>query len=405
MSASGVLPERLRQAREEAGLTQQQVADWLSIRRPSVVEMEKGLRGVKSDELVRLANLYGRSIGWLILGEAGPEESITAALFRSGEADDPILRREAAKLAKRCALLEQVTQTAGERHTARAPDYSDPLSLDDYTAAMEHGKSVAYQERRRLGIGESAPLRDPWGIVEDAGLLVFGLMLGKDHPIDGLYTRGRTGRPCVGVNTDKWVFRQVFTVVHEYGHALLDSDIPAETCKTQQAWNGAVHSRRHANRELRSNQFAAVFLVPREALLSFLEARGKVDRRGRATDLSAVEIVRAQDHFGVSGNMLLWRLQNERFIDGAQRKTLHLALLSDGVQALANSLGYDWRRFAQPFGKAREAMLRAYVRGDATIGHVAEVFDSTKEEMREMLHAWDMHQHFRDGDALAGMGT
>src|SRR5438128_12289239 len=98
------LADRLREAREGAGLTQEQVADHLSIRRPAIAEIEAGKRAVKSDELVRLAELYGRSIKWMLQGTEAAEERIAGALFRADQPTSPLLKREAAKLARRCRL-------------------------------------------------------------------------------------------------------------------------------------------------------------------------------------------------------------------------------------------------------------------------------------------------------------
>lgn len=62
---------RLKTAREQAGLTQGQVAKLLGLHRPSVSEMEAGRRGVTADELATLADTYGVSVNWLLDGEAG----------------------------------------------------------------------------------------------------------------------------------------------------------------------------------------------------------------------------------------------------------------------------------------------------------------------------------------------
>jgi Zn-dependent peptidase ImmA (M78 family) len=269
---------------------------------------------------------------------------------------------------------------------------------------MHHGKQVAYHERARLGIGDSAPLRDPWGVVEDAGIRVFPLQLGPDHAIDGIFTRSDDGHACVGVNVDRWIFRQVFTVVHEYGHALMDGDLTGEACATAQGWS--AKGTRYANRELRANQFAAVFLVPREALVWFLDSRGKLKggRQLRAHGLTAMEVIRAQDHFGASGDMLLWRLQNEDLIKASERKRLKDELTRQGTVALARSLGYDFRRFAQPFYRAHEIALQGYALGEISLGLVAEVFGMAKEEMHVRLHEWGVEQELAEEDVLAGMG-
>ncbi|HEX9901094.1 MAG TPA: XRE family transcriptional regulator [Candidatus Methylomirabilis sp.] len=405
MATALPLADRLKSARESTGLTQRQVADWLEVRRPAIAEIEGGSRAVKSDELVRMAALYGRSIGWLVAGELGPEERIGAALFRADSQDDPALHREAAKLARRCAIVFDLERRLGVQSRKRAPEYSDPAALEDWSEAMHHGKAVAYQERARLGIGESAPLRDPWGVVEDAGIRVFPLDLGDDHPIDGIFTRSHEGPVCVGVNVGKWMFRQAFTVVHEYAHALLDGDLTGEACATVRGWS--QKGSRYANRELRANQFAAVFLVPREALLWFLDSRGKLSSglRPHAAGLSAVEVVRAQDHFGASGDMLLWRLQNERLIDAAERKRLRVDLNGHGTVALARSLGYDFRNHAQPFYRAHEVAIRAYAAGHVSLGLAADIFGTSKEQMRARLREWGVTQEFAQDDVLVGGGV
>lgn len=62
---------RLKAAREQAGLTQGQVAKLLGLHRPSVSEMEAGRRSVSAEELATLADTYGVSVAWLLDGEAG----------------------------------------------------------------------------------------------------------------------------------------------------------------------------------------------------------------------------------------------------------------------------------------------------------------------------------------------
>ncbi|MDP3911463.1 MAG: XRE family transcriptional regulator [Gemmatimonadales bacterium] len=392
---------RLRDARIQAGLTQEQVADYLGIRRPAIAEIEAGKRAVKSDELLRLAELYGRSLKWLVQGAEGAEERIAGALFRAHEPTSPLLKREAAKLARRCRLVGELEEKLGlERHHQALPQYANERALHDFSLAAHHGAEVAYQERARLRVGVAAPIRDVWGLVEDAGLHVFPLHLGREGEIDGIFTRIDETRACVGVNVEKWVFRQVFTVVHEYGHALMDGDTPAEACITSRGWTSHKRSR-YNNREFRANQFAAVFLVPREALLRYLEARGKV-RRARLTELTPMDVVRAQDHFGVSAEMLLWRLQEESLIAATERKELAAKLAEIGVVALARALGYDWRDRAQPFTRVHELALQGYAKGLVTLGIVADLFDRVKEDMHDLLQAWGVRQEFAPGDALVG---
>ncbi|MDP9178153.1 MAG: ImmA/IrrE family metallo-endopeptidase [Gemmatimonadota bacterium] len=251
----------------------------------------------------------------------------------------------------------------------------------------------------------TAPLRDPWGIVEGAGLHVLLLHLGSNHHVDGIFTRLANDKACVGVNVDKWVFRQVFTVVHEYAHAILDSGLQSELCDTSQGWRPA-EQHLYANRELRANQFAAVFLVPQEALVSYVESRGMIRytrERGRhVTGLSPVELVRAQDYFGVSSEMLLWRLQNENLLNATERRTVHQELLRHGVMNIARGLGYQWRSRAQPFTRAHELALAGYTKGHVALGDLADIFGLDKAEMHERLRELEVYQEFDETDALIG---
>ncbi len=65
------IASRLKAAREQAGLTQGQVARLLGLHRPSVSEMEAGRRSVSAEELATLADTYGVSVAWLLDGDAG----------------------------------------------------------------------------------------------------------------------------------------------------------------------------------------------------------------------------------------------------------------------------------------------------------------------------------------------
>ncbi len=68
------LAERLRMAREIAGLSQGQVAKKLGLHRPSVSEIEAGRRRVSAQELAELADLYRVDASWLAGGEPGTDE-------------------------------------------------------------------------------------------------------------------------------------------------------------------------------------------------------------------------------------------------------------------------------------------------------------------------------------------
>ena len=73
-SSRQTIASRLRLARENAGLTQSQVAKKIGWHRPTVSEIEAGRRRVSADELANLAKLYGASVNWM-LGEEQESDS------------------------------------------------------------------------------------------------------------------------------------------------------------------------------------------------------------------------------------------------------------------------------------------------------------------------------------------
>lgn len=77
---SGGLPGRLRAAREQAGLTQGQVAKMLGVHRPTISEMEAGGRRVRAEELPQLAKIYRVSVSWLAGEDEGDDEEQDAKL-------------------------------------------------------------------------------------------------------------------------------------------------------------------------------------------------------------------------------------------------------------------------------------------------------------------------------------
>ena len=72
---SRIIAERMRLARESAGITQTQVANTLGLHRVSVTEIEAGRRKLFATYLLPLANMFGVSVSWIV-GETDPETSL-----------------------------------------------------------------------------------------------------------------------------------------------------------------------------------------------------------------------------------------------------------------------------------------------------------------------------------------
>jgi len=73
------LGARLREAREAAGLTQEQVAKLLGVPRPAISEMESETRRVSAGELKQLSGYYKVSMQWLTGEPVHGDEKIKMA--------------------------------------------------------------------------------------------------------------------------------------------------------------------------------------------------------------------------------------------------------------------------------------------------------------------------------------
>jgi transcriptional regulator with XRE-family HTH domain len=84
-----LIAQRIREARQLAGLSQGQVAKLMSMHRPTVSEIEAGNRRVSAEEIARFAEIFDVSTAYL-LGEAPDKLAM----------DDPKIQLAARELAK-----------------------------------------------------------------------------------------------------------------------------------------------------------------------------------------------------------------------------------------------------------------------------------------------------------------
>jgi len=66
---------RIRELRERHGFTQRQLAEQLVMLQPQYFRYEQGTRDVPSEMLIRLADIYGVSIDYLLGQTDNPERA------------------------------------------------------------------------------------------------------------------------------------------------------------------------------------------------------------------------------------------------------------------------------------------------------------------------------------------
>jgi Zn-dependent peptidase ImmA (M78 family)/transcriptional regulator with XRE-family HTH domain len=355
------LAKRLREARENAGFTQEDAAKALGLVRPAIAQIEAGKRKVSSLELMALSRLYGRPLHsffeesferdgiafiWRAIPEARKDPAIQKGMGRGIELVNAILDLEK-KLGH-----DRVSSGMLMRYIQR---------VSKKWEAIVQGQEIAQQERSRLKLG-TAPIDNPAAILDSQGILALGIDLPSG--ISGFTFRSDPAIVCAVNTADAWV-RQRYSLVHEYCHALCDiEDLPGIVTRIENAKD---------DREVRADIFAAYFLMPEEGVKGFLASRGKaapsripapqivrdkiIDykarRKERVREIDFIDVVVMARTFGVSVESAIWRLRNLNLINAEKQE----AFLSEEKEGLGKKIIHFFYGPEQPMSKPRRAFL------------------------------------------------
>jgi Zn-dependent peptidase ImmA (M78 family)/DNA-binding XRE family transcriptional regulator len=291
------LAARLRAARESKGLTQAQAASELGVSRPLLIAIEKGTRDASPDEIVKLAEIYGKQVSELLRPSAPP--AAISARFRAALSSLPDARQLSGAVTRLedqadnyLDLLRRAnTDAPGRYPAARSISHLDP---------GQAGEDLATEERNRLGLGDGPvrPLREVLEI--EVGLRVFLLALPRH--VAGLFVYVEELGGCIGVNISHPAERRRWTMAHEYAHYLATRDRAEVT---------PVSQRRHQPESERfADAFAANFLMPRSGLSRRFHEL-KRSKQGKVTPATLVQLAHA---YQVSVQALTLRLEDLRLV-------------------------------------------------------------------------------------------
>jgi len=330
------LAPRLREAREAAGFTQEEVAKALGLVRPAVAQIEAGKRKLSSIELMTLSRLYGRPPQSFF--EDPFERDGIACIWRAmPEArKDPVVQRGMSRGIEIVNAILDLEKKLGHSRICSSVPGRKLTPIRTKWEAVIQGQEIAEQERNRLKLGMD-PIDNPSAVLDSQGILVLALELPPG--ISGFTFRCDPAVVCA-VNALDALSRQRYSLIHEYCHAVCDiGDTPGIVSWTE----------KKDYREVRADVFAAGFLMPEEGIKSFLAGRGKavpsripapriirediVDyearRTERAREIDLIDVVVMAITFGVSREAAIWRLRNLNLIN-ARKQELFLSKEKEG---------------------------------------------------------------------------
>jgi Zn-dependent peptidase ImmA (M78 family)/transcriptional regulator with XRE-family HTH domain len=396
------LGQRIRAAREQCGLTQEQLAEPTRLSRVAIGQIEAGMRSVSSLELERIARAVNRDIK-SFFASAFVERDALSALFRSDSALTAQWQlhkalQENLTVGREMTNLERLLGIDRAQLLTASYDLPAPQSKWD---AIQQGQKVASEERQRLSLG-MAPLGDLCDLLESQGVRTGTVSLPSN--ISGLTLFDAAMGVFVFVNADHPPVRQRFSWAHEYAHVLLDHD----------RLNAISRAEDRANLlEVRANAFAAEFMVPTDGTLQFVQMLGKgaasraqvfvfdgdvaVQAEQRSApgsqDIQLYDVALLANHFAASRVLVLYRLKNLRLIDEPEFQHLKSEEDDGAGQAIADFLAApeitsgeskrdDFRR--RFLGLA----LEAYRRDEITrskFGELAAMVNMQPDDVRAVL--------------------
>lgn len=314
--------ERLAEARELSGYSQDQAAAALEVSRAMISYWESGSRKPNDRQLVGLARLYAVEVGRL-LGDEPLEDTqaIARMMFRGAEDQLPESARQGLREFER--FLDTYARLADKLEFNIHGLKQSPFSTSSaYVKVADAGrKAEEVRAHLRLGLG---PIGDVDRVCELLGITVLRSPLGPDlsETLSGAFF----AHPDVGfsilVNLEMTPGRRRFTVAHELAHALFHSDderyVLSGTSKTP--------------KERFADAFAGEFLMPSEGVRRVMEEQGIGPR---ITD--PADVIHLQRFFNVSYATALVRLRQARVLTNERYERFK------GVRPVlfARALGYD----------------------------------------------------------------
>jgi Zn-dependent peptidase ImmA (M78 family)/DNA-binding XRE family transcriptional regulator len=295
-----ILGQRIAEARKARGKTQEDVAGLLGCSRPTYIAIEKGERAAKSDEIIKLAGYLGKTVNDLVRPAAPVvdlQPHLRAVAERMKGTDETALQAAIAELQE---LAEDYRELERMMNAPLRFNYPPEVSLDTRIDAAELAEGVAIQERQRLGLGDQPVIYLRNMLEWDVGLRVF-YSSALPSGIAGMYAYTAGLGCCILVNRNHPAERRRVSMVHEYGHLIVDRYKPGIDYLT-------MSGRKPANERF-AEAFALTFLMPASSVRQ--RFHDIVTTRG---DFQVADLRRLSHFYFVSVEAMALRLEGLRLI-------------------------------------------------------------------------------------------
>lgn len=241
--------DRIKQAREIAGLTQTELAEKLGVSQPAIAQLEQSAPSpgfTPSDSLLEsIAFQLGFPVSYF-KRELAPDFPLGSLLYRKKSALKSQDRNRIRQFARYAYELAE-----GMSERLKLPAFAFPRIVDNDPVA------AAQIARSSLGLSPDTPIKNLIYQLEKNGVLVLAIPYSIDeHDSFSLWvSETMPPKPIIVISAWKPGDRQRFSVSHEFGHLILH--------RTYQGTLGVM--------EDEADLFAAEFLMPAEAIYDDLK--------------------------------------------------------------------------------------------------------------------------------------
>lgn len=307
--------QRIKTARVNLGLSQDNLAQQLGVHRPTISQIESGKRAIDTTELVALSHILKQPLSFFVETDQDAEEQDNPIniLYRAediSENEKPVID-DFLKICKDYIELEEFNDI--DKHLP-FPFWKKPVRSK--REAIEDGERAATSLRRQLELGAS-PVKDLAAILENHGIKIIYRSLKSSHAWGFSISNKELGH-CIFINSSCIRERRLFTLAHELGHIYMDHKHSVTIFSEGNSPGAEIKQAKTSLPEVRANVFAAAFLMPKEKIEKLLE-----NSKFKKNDTSARHIIRYLCHyFGVSYPAMVYRLYNLNYIGNKVRDEL-----------------------------------------------------------------------------------
>ena len=367
-----VLGRRLTEARKARGLTQEDAAKHLECSRPTFIAIEKGTRTPQPEEIVSLASLYGCSLHELVrpgepLADLQPHLRAIAVEMKTDDAETFQAIAALQRFAEDYQRLERILSLPLRLN------YPQEVRLGTHVDVVNLAEDEAIKERQRLGLGDLPVIELRRLLETEVGLrIVYDELPSR---IAGMFAYSAEFGGVVVVNRKHPPERRRATMVHEYGHLIVDRFKPGIDYLN-------FPGRKPANERF-AESFSMAFLMPTTSVRR--QFNQIVNERG---DFQIADLCRLSHFYFVSVEAMTIRLEG-------------LGLIPKGVRDYLKESRFEVRRAGELLALKKHPVrnerfpdryiflaVQAFDRGEISEGELAAYLRCDRVTARETVEKY-----------------